>query len=296
MHKLIGSERESSENQVLEKEEAEANLLLESVKSQQGPVPKREPHQNVGMEGWWVFDASYTVEIENAVLRRDYPSMGLWKYSVYPDVHQLQLNIGGNVALEGLSSVFPNLEKLVIDDPKECLRKAYCLEELRNLAPTLRYLELNLSGQWMSEGSNVVAPIALLTKLRELRVRRLRDGRAEELKPLENLRQLERLFFEGQNMLYDNSETNDVLDLSKLKGLKSAVFVECSFCAFSEKGKHIQALVLPQQQLDVMCVNVFHSKWTGKLLGDLANRGVRICEKDEYPSELDKKYGAWYPI
>jgi hypothetical protein len=65
-----------------------------------------------------------------------------------------------------------SLKKVIIDDPRECLRIDYNLDELRKLASTLQYyLELNISWQWMAEGSDALAPIAWLTELRDLRIR-----------------------------------------------------------------------------------------------------------------------------
>ena len=174
------------------------------------------------------------------------------------------------------------------------------MEGLRNFSLTLQYLELDLSDRWMSEGENALAPLGSLTQLKDLRITHRRDGLALELKAFENLCCLERLYYDGMNHLcFDDLETCSVLDLSKLTALKSAIFIQCSFCACPEE--QLQMLILPENIKDITCVNCLGSKLTRKLIAGLATNGVRICEKDAsrshaFWSDLHQKYGPCYPL
>ena len=156
----------------------------------------------------------------------------------------------------------------------------------------------------MTEGDDVLEPIASLTNLRELRIQRRRDGAPYELKHLESLTKLERIFYWGCNRLelQESLDPWPVLDLSQLKALNSVVFVEASFCHRSEQRSQI--LILPRQVMHVACIDIYGSETSKLLIKDLEERGLDVYAKDitqaseseEMWREIDNLYGGWYSL
>ena len=236
----------------MDEELREAVELKQSLAERRGPLPTRTPTVIADEEGWWAFDASDSPAVQDHLLEREGARVGLWAKEVgpRPDIKRLHLHIhDGYVGLSGLSDIFPELEELIVDDSQNCLRVMYNLTALVALAPTLTSLTLDLSGQWMCEGEDALAPIASLTNLRELHITHLRDGVGPFLKNLEKLTNLERLFFDGANEEWGKSPST--LDLSQLVKLKDAVFVECEFCAPDDSVTSTQALILPDAACNV---------------------------------------------
>ena len=293
--------------------------LTSETGSRCGPVPERVPVPSEKASGWWHFDASVDDSVQNAVPRKEHPSLKLWRRdgdTSYPQITQLHLNVAGYIGLVGLHDLFPSLKKLVVDDSKEDLRCAYSLKELEKFAPTLEYLELVLSWQWMAEGDDVLAPIASLVNLKELRIQRRRDGDPRELEHLERLNKLERLYFWGTNRLYFLPDWEDgqqepnslsppyVLDLS-LTNLHSVTFIETDFCDTAEKGGNSQALVLPESIQNIACIDQYGSKWSDRLFDCLEERNVVVYRKGSTReqqisgktwNEIDNLYGGWFPL
>jgi len=288
---------------LLENELNEMKNLAASVTMKCGPVPKRTPI--LSENGWYTFDASVDEDVRNAVREDEYPTIELWldgNVNQYHHITKLHLDIAEQIGLEGLHGLFPNLTHLVVDDSKECCRCCYKIDELKKFASSLEYLELNLSFQWMAEGDDVIEPVASLVNLRELRIYRRRDGAPYELKHLERLQKLERIFYWGCNRLelQSNLDPWPVLDLTQLKALTSVVFVEASFCHESEQRS--QVLILPRQVMHVACIDVYGSETSKHLLGELEKRRLDVYHKkvkqnSEYEGiwkEVDNLYGGWH--
>ena len=293
---------------------SKVKVLTSNIALKCGPAPNRTPIPIEKAENWWHFDASVDRSVKNAGKKNEVLSLQIWNRGgvfLYPHVTHLHLDIAGYIGIEGMHNLFPCLKKLVIDDSKETLRCGYNLGELSKYASTLEYLELNLSFQWMAEGDDVLAPVASLVNLKKLRIQRRRDGDPRDLKHLESLTKLERLYFWGTNrldyLLRDDSDEeslapNYVLDFSAMKNLHSVVFIETSFCHISEKDRNAQALVLPERVQNVACVDQYGSKWSDLLFDSLEERGVTVYKKsreevsEEVWEEIDSLYGGWISL
>lgn len=294
VERYIRNERNRScDPLLLENELIELKNLAASVTMKCGPVPKRTP--TLSENGWYTFDASVDEDVRNAVRENEYPTIELWldgNVNQFPHITKLHLDIAEQIGLEGLHGLFPNLTHLVVDDSKECCRCCYNTNELRKFASSMEYLELNLSSQWMAEGDDVIEPIASLINLRELRIYRRRDGAPYELKHLERLEKLERIFYWGCNRLelQSNLDPWPVLDLTQLKALTSVVFIEASFCHESEQRS--QVLILPRQVIHVACIDIYGSETSKHLIEELAERGLDVYYKEI--KQISEQYeGIW---
>ncbi|GFH44052.1 hypothetical protein CTEN210_00526 [Chaetoceros tenuissimus] len=258
-------------------------LLLE-IKDKRGPLSKREPIKMKGREHWWKFDASVDLELRNFRFLDETSITPLWDFGTYPDVLKLEISIREQYSIEGIRNAFPNLRELIVDDSKECYRCGYDLEDLSFFHNSLTRLELNLSGQWMLEGSDSFREtLCSLKNLQHLKVQRLRDGNPADIKAMENLYKLESIYFEGNNEGYEESDhNNNILDLSMLTCLHSCTFVEAKFCSITEKSKYencsMQALIVPPSLQNFKYVKSFGygEVFTDTLLKELCKAGVNV--------------------
>jgi tetratricopeptide (TPR) repeat protein len=284
---------------VLQAEHQVAIEGLEVLKERRSALPATEPSASHAA-GWSIFDARRTDRVDNALLNNERLSVGVWHERnglCSPSTLRLHLKVEGGCGLNGIEAAFPGVEELVVDDVDECCRVGYDLRPLALLAPKLVHLELRLSGQWMCEGDeDTLTPIGSLPKLRRLAISRLRDGWAQVLKPIEKLHDLELLYFEGSNELYDGKST---FDLSGMRKLRRVSFVEASFSAASEQSSSKQALVLPSQVEEAMFVPFHASRGTctAALRQELEEHGIVVREGSrEGAGAGTGDGGGWYPL
>ena len=270
----------TNKNELPSEEVKKVEMLVEEIKGKRGPFPERQPTAIQGKEGWWYFDASCDVVARNYLMPRQDLTIKVWKQS-YPMITKIEIKIEGLYSICGMKDMFPNLRALIVDDSKNGLRIGYHLEELKSYSETLELLRLNLSGQWMEEGSESFAEIlSQLTQLKTLSVSHIRDGRDKDLKALEKLTYLESLTYSAGNMSwYEYSENGHkgagTLDLSELTELKSCEFISCMFCAKSEEGQDAQVLILPKQLREITFVYDYR-KPSDVLLDELKSMGVTV--------------------
>jgi hypothetical protein len=270
---------------------------LKGLKERRSSLPATEPSASHAA-GWSVFDARRTDALDDALLKGERLSVGTWHTRnglCSPSTLRIHLQVEGGCGLGGIDDAFPDVEELVVDDACESLRVGYDLRPLAVLAPKLVHLELRLSAQWMCEGDeSILTPVGSLPSLRRLAISRLRDGWAQVLKPLEKLHNLERLFFQGSNELYDGKST---LDLSGMSKLRCVTFMEATFSAVSERSGSAQALVLPSQVEEATFVP-FHASLrscTAALHQELEAHSIVVREGREGVDDGGGGEG-WYPL